>query len=247
MSLPFFLYRRLAKFITCRLRIGAGEISLDSKYDVASLQDVFCGPYYWQLYSLLSETPPKTVVDAGANVGHFSILANCCIETKFSSADTTRFILIEPNDSARTLATKNLKNAGMSGRSTVLRGLLGKRKGSAALHIDPKNFLTSSVVNGHGERGAPSGEVPYLDLGELVQGNIDILKVDVEGSEYDFITENPDVLMRTKMFLLELHETEAQKRDEMLRIIQQAGLHTVVGPILLNGQELFVFDRDNQN
>ncbi len=243
MNLSFFLYRRLAKYITCRLRIGTGEIVLNSKYNVASLQDVFCGPFYWQLYSLLASKAPKIIVDAGANVGHFSILANCCVETKYGSASDTKFYLIEPNEGARHLLERNLANAGMSEQCTVLAGLLGKQKGSAALQVDSRNYLTSSVVELSDEHKGEAKKIPYLDLNKIIQEPIDVLKIDIEGSEYDFFVENTEILSRTKILLLELHQTEAQKREEMLTLIREAGLAVAVGPIPLNGQELFIFER----
>lgn len=242
MNFCFFLYRRLCRFITCVLRAGSGSIVLRTKYDVASFQDVFCGPYYWQVYTLLGDEPPLTIVDAGANVGHFSILVNCCLETKYEEANAAQFHLIEPNDQARRLLERNLRDAGMQKRCVVHAGALGEKAGVAQLRIDPKNFLTSSVVTTD-EAAGSSSSVVYVDLNELVPGPIDILKIDIEGSEHAFLTANPEVLSRTRHLMLELHQTESAKREQMLTAIASSGLLAVGPPIHLNGQELFVFSR----
>ncbi|MEQ1747875.1 MAG: FkbM family methyltransferase [Prosthecobacter sp.] len=242
MNFCFFLYRRLCRFVTCVLRTGTGSIVLRTKYDVASFQDVFCGPYYWQVYTLLGEEPPLTIVDAGANVGHFSILVSCCLETKYEKTNLARFHLIEPNAQARRLLEKNLRDAGMLGRCVIHAGALGEKAGVAQLRIDPKNFLTSSVVTSEEATGS-SSSVVYLDLNELVPGPIDILKIDIEGSEHAFLIANPEVLSRTQHLMLELHETTPAKREQMLMAIANSGLSSVGPPIHLNGQELFVFSR----
>jgi len=98
MSFSSFLYRRLSRWITCEFELdGANQskIALKNKYEVASFKDVFCHPFYWQVFQWV-KTPPKLVVDCGAHCGHFSLLADLCFASKFSSSDT-RYLLIEPN------------------------------------------------------------------------------------------------------------------------------------------------------
>jgi hypothetical protein len=97
MSIPFFLYRRLGRWITCEFNLFEHQfkISLSNKYEVASFQDVFCHPFYWQMFRWLDK-PPKLIVDCGGHCGHFSILADICIRSKFDSSNT-EYILVEPN------------------------------------------------------------------------------------------------------------------------------------------------------
>jgi len=237
-----FFYRRLGRFFPCVLRISSGFIRLKNKHEIASCQDVFCGPFYWQVFGHLGSAPPRTVVDAGANVGHFSILVNCCIETRYGNAETTQFYLIEPNTSARKMLEKNMIDAGMSRRSRVLAGALGKKSGLVKLFVNRRSFLTSRVVDNSDDKSKYS-QVPLLDLNEIVKGPIDILKVDIEGSEYDFLTDNPEILCRTNLFLLELHQTDPSKREQMLNVVKDAGLKSVAPPLPLHGQELFIFQR----
>ena len=86
-DINFFLYRRLSRWITCRFNLfDNSKLSLTNKYEVASIQDVFFQPLYWQLFSLINQLP-KLIVDCGANCGHFSILVEICIKYKFSSSN----------------------------------------------------------------------------------------------------------------------------------------------------------------
>jgi len=51
--------------------------------------------------------------------------------------------------------------------------------------------------------------VRYVDVSETVREwpSIDLLKCDVEGSEYEFLRTYPDVMAKTKAAVIEFHTT----------------------------------------
>ena len=51
--------------------------------------------------------------------------------------------------------------------------------------------------------------VRYVDVSETVREwpSIDLLKCDVEGSEYEFLRTYPDVMVKTKAAVIEFHNT----------------------------------------
>src|SRR5271169_5785656 len=107
-----FLYRRLAAWITCELKLlGQHPLFLDSKFQVNSLQDVFCHPFYWQVFRWL-KSPPRLVVDLGAHCGHFSMLADMCFRIQFSKSET-EFLLLEPNPELVPVIERNLQRSGL--------------------------------------------------------------------------------------------------------------------------------------
>lgn len=72
-----FLYRRLARWITCEVKLlGQHPLALDNKFQVNSLQDVFCHPFYWQLYNWLLE-PPQQVVDLESSLRSLGCSGSC--------------------------------------------------------------------------------------------------------------------------------------------------------------------------
>jgi len=221
MNISFFLYRRFCQWITCELRLPfQSKVSLASKYDIGSFQDVFCHPYYWQVFSWLRE-PPKRVVDCGANCGHFAILMDTCIRVRFGRSET-QFVLVEPNPALRPILERNLEEAGLTGRTRILTGLLGPKTGTSTLWIHPKNFLASSMTQFD---GAKPHVVPFIDLAESLGGApIDVMKVDIEGGEYPFVRENADVLALTCMLMMEIHDAPTEERSAMFGAIQAAGL-----------------------
>ena len=112
-----FLYRRLARWITCEVKLlGQHPLALDNKFQVNSLQDVFCHPFYWQLYNWLPE-PPRLVVDLGAHCGHFSMLADVCFRTQFGAVDP-EYLLVEPNPKLTPVIRRNLQKSGLCTRAS---------------------------------------------------------------------------------------------------------------------------------
>lgn len=236
----FFLYRRLSQWITCEFKLkNNAKISLKNKYEVASFKDVFCHPFYWQIFHWIN-SPPKLVVDCGAHCGHFSILADICLNSKFGYSDT-RYILIEPNPYLLPSIHKNIAEADMSSRVEIEQGLLGTRKGEDTLWINPKNYLTTGLSPSPNSKPF---KVQYIDLLKLV-GNqiIDIMKIDIEGGEFDFINSNLDLFSQVNLIFMELHEATLEKHQELFKGLQLMGLDMATKPVEANGQQLIIFQR----
>lgn len=240
MRLKTFLYRRLANLITCELQLpGNARLALQSKYEVASFQDVFCHPFYWQLFHLIDE-PPNLVVDCGAHCGHFSVLANICFESKFNVVNT-QYLLIEPNPYLLSVIRKNIADANLSHRSQLIPGLLGSIKGHDTLWVNPKNYLSASLQETKGSRPY---QVEYIDLQDIIgKQTIDLMKIDIEGAEYNFFKENPDILQQVNLLLLELHQESEHKQREVLKTLESAGLVLVEKPLKSHEHQLIIFQR----
>ncbi len=120
--------------------------------------------------------PGMTVVDVGANVGYFTMLAWAAV------GDGGRVVAVEPrSDNCRLL----LLSAGLNGAFTIellpvaadrTRGLahLGVAIGTNGGFVpdDPRALLDGSAV-----------VVPTFPLDEVVDGPVHLIKVDVEGAE----------------------------------------------------------------
>jgi FkbM family methyltransferase len=227
-----FLYRRLAKFIPCVLPgIGKHGLPLASKYDVASARDVFLSAHYWRLFEYLNEEP-KLVVDLGSHCGHFSILCHLIALEKFQR-DLASYVLAEPMISLFESATDNLRAAGILDRTQLHRGLIGRKAGRAVLHANRKNLLASAVQNlAAGAANSTNEAIPYIDLNQLLPRAlpINVLKIDIEGSEHEFVSEYSQILARTKLLLIELHGEEAAM-ERSHRLILNVGLNPVSTPI----------------
>ena len=74
-----------------------------------------------------------------------------------------------------------------------------------------------------------SEKVPYLDLKTVIpkEGRIDILKIDIEGSEFDLLENFPEVFQRARLLVMELHGQEA-RASEFERRLRTLGLQRML-------------------
>jgi FkbM family methyltransferase len=240
MTFSAFLYRRLARWVTCEFNLGEqSKISLQNKYEVASFRDVFCHPFYWQVFNWL-DSPPKLILDCGAHCGHFSLLSNICLESKFGLAEA-QYVLVEPNPYLLPVLKKNLTEAGLINRVNLKQGLLGGDSGVGKLWINPKNYLATGL---HQSEGAEPHDVPYINL-EQVLGNrpIDLMKLDIEGGEFELVRSSKAIFKNVNLLFMELHQASEEMHQELLDSLNSVGLHSVAQPVYANGQQLLILKR----
>lgn len=240
MSLSAFLYRRLARFITCELDLAhQPRVALRSKYEVASFGEVFCHPFYWQVYQDTCDTP-SLVVDLGAHCGHFTLLVDACVRARHPRG-LTRYVLVEPNPHLLPVIHRNLADVGLSGQARVLRGLIGIAGESATLYIHPKNYLTASLEPVPGSR---PHVVPRLDLlAALGEANIDIMKVDVEGAEYALVRDCASLFSRVRTLFLEMHRRDSAEQQALQKRLREAGLDLAQPPLASAEHQLLLWRR----
>lgn len=240
MSIRSFLYRRLAQWVTCELDLqNQGKISLSDKYEIASFKDVFCHPFYWQITQWI-DRPPQLVVDCGAHCAHFSILADICFSSLFGESDT-QYILIEPNPFLIANIQKNIRGLKMDKRVNLYQGLLGQKVGKDTLWINHRNYLETGLKP---TQNAKPMEIPFIDLSEIVQQEmIDLMKIDIEGGEFNFVSSNLSLFKQVKLLFMELHTAPKEQHHKLFQQLASVGLSLATQPIYTNGQQLLIFKR----
>jgi FkbM family methyltransferase len=145
--------------------------------------------------------------------------------------------------------TFTAREAKIQQRLTVVHGAVGKQSGQAVLASGPKSFLDSSTVfQGKGRRFRE--RVGYVDLDNYFRDhkieNVDILKVDIEGSEYDLIETFPQLFTRVSIVFAELHDVrgDGSQPARARQFFQESGLK-VIEPILHNGPHELVVLRQS--
>jgi FkbM family methyltransferase len=237
-----FFYRRFAPLITCEIKLaGSHPLQLDNKFQVNSLQDVFCHPFYWQVYALLDRAP-GLVIDLGAHCGHFSMLADLCIQMRFGEV-RPEYVLVEPNPELVPVIRRNLLKSGLCSHHTVKKGLVGSRSGKATLWVSRSNYLSASLRHEPSTRGIPAD---YFDLEQVVgERQVDLLKVDIEGAEYDFVENYPKLLQRVQKLMIEIHAAPESHRTRLQDSLYRAGLRLHGSIMDHGGYQLAAFERDN--
>jgi FkbM family methyltransferase len=147
--------------------------------------------------------PPKTIVDAGANIG----LASIYFSNRFPDA---RIIAIEPEESNFELLTKNIAPYD---NITAIQGALWHRNERINL-VDPGlgkwAFMTQAQDSIEERFGEIVQEVQGMTVDTIMKGqgieHIDVLKVDIEGAEREVFGDPSSWIMKVDSLIVELHE-----------------------------------------
>jgi len=145
-----------------------------------------------------------TVVDLGANEGAFSagVLA---------VAPRARVIAVEPGPAALARLRARL---GRYPNVEIRGAAVARESGTAAFHITGHDhgsslqqpLSESRAVVGAGAEVVETIEVPTLSLDDLVEDRaVDVLKIDVQGSELDVLRGGRGALARSRAVLLEMN------------------------------------------
>lgn len=138
-----------------------------------------------------STLPARVIVDAGANIGVESIRMR-------HFHPHARMLAIEPDAGNYELLTKNLREDQVE---TIQRGIWSTDTGLRTLH-GPSNegFSVRPIEPGE------TAEIAAITMNtvlEHVGGEIDILKMDIEGAEYEVFRQNTEWVNHVKAFIFE--------------------------------------------
>ncbi|MGZ5017283.1 MAG: FkbM family methyltransferase [Methylobacter sp.] len=188
----FFKLKRQDCMYPFRLRIPSS--------DVPTYKQVFIN----QEYDFIVGRPPKTIVDAGANIG----LASIYFANKYPDA---KIIAIEPEYSNFELLKDNV--APYSNIIPIQAALWDKNEEINL--IDPGHgkwgFMTEMRNSSENLSGVTCHAVMAMTLDKVMKDynleKIDILKIDIEGAEREVFSNNPSWIEKVDSIIIELHES----------------------------------------
>lgn len=134
--------------------------------------------------------PGMTVVDAGANIGYYSLAAASRVGT------TGRVHAFEPSPSVAARLAENVQINALETCIQVNASALGRQSGEARLYLDSDDCEGNSMFSAVTARVSIRIQVDTLD--EYICRNgitrVDLLKVDVEGAESALVVGAQGVL-----------------------------------------------------
>lgn len=170
---------------------------------------------------LLAEAVPSggTVLEGGAHLGFVTVHA------ARAAGPTGRVLVFEPNRSVHGVLLANLEANGVAARVEVFPQALGDARAVGRLSVSGD---TSSLFGSQG--GAPCDEVEVVRADEVVTGTLDVVKLDVEGSEAAalrgmegcFAGARPPRALFVECFPA-LLERAGSSRDELLGLLRGYG------------------------
>jgi FkbM family methyltransferase len=191
------------------IRLASGKFEFLEESDVATFWQIF----FARVYPLRESD--RLIVDAGGNIGVFSLFA-------LLANPRARVIAVEPSQASFERLTATLKEHGVESRCTAVRAALGARNGVTTIMAGgPSQFRRIGVA---GEA------VPLVTLESILPpaGEVDLMKIDIEGAEYDALgCASPSALRRIRRIVLEIHPVDdaAHPWPELRRWLIWNGFH----------------------
>jgi FkbM family methyltransferase len=163
----------------------------NNPYDI----QIFTQIFIYKEYNIIIEEV-NTIIDCGANIG----LASLYFLSKFPDA---RIIAVEPEENNFKMLQDNLSN--YKNVICIKKGIWGK---VANLEISNYNggnagFITKESITS--ERAISSISIDQI-IQEYQLTEIDILKIDIEGSEEQIFLTEPKWIKIVRMIFCEIHE-----------------------------------------
>ena len=173
--------------------------------------------------NFLTKSKP-IVIDIGANVGFFSIFAY----TKF---DNPRILSYEPIRRNFLELEKNTQKIPKE-NITIMNSAVSNVSGELSLKFNENQSITTSASIFDNDLGSDIEVVQSTTLAEILIKNqineIDFLKLDCEGAEYDILYQSPLEVLRTiKNVAIETHKGQAENENtaSLVTYLQENGFH----------------------
>jgi FkbM family methyltransferase len=195
------------------------------------LQEFYDLETLWQIYvrEVYRVTPEhRTILDAGANIGLFA-----CYAAKRSPGCVVH--AVEPFPATVRRLRETVERNGLQGRVAIHETALSSTSGgatmSAAVAASQMVHLVAGRADGTGNAGVPVRTTTLTELmNDIGADRIDLLKMDIEGSEYDVLgSTGTSTLARIGAITLEYHKPDAStpsaKQDLARHLVQNGGFH----------------------
>jgi FkbM family methyltransferase len=167
--------------------------------DVYTYEQIFMD----EEYKFNTQQHPKTIIDAGANIGLTAIY----FTNKYPNA---KIIAIEPEKSNFDLLTKNIASYP---NITAIQAAVWHKNEKINL-VDPGlgewGFMTEDADSAEKIKAAARHEVDAMTIDRIMEkfnlDHVDILKIDVEGAEKEVFADSSAWINKVDSIIAELHE-----------------------------------------
>ncbi len=179
---------------------------------------------------------PK-IIDAGAHIG----LATLYFKKIYPNS---QIIAIEPNPQSFQLLQTNVNQNNLE-NITLHQVALTNQTGSQTFYIDTKDWhSTSNFTPKSWDNKQPLTpiQVNTLPLSDFITHPIDLLKLDVEGSEFSLLKHSQSKLHLIKQIILEFHPSKIQSLDQLIKLLTK---HNFEINTLQNQDKLVIVEAKN--
>lgn len=165
-----------------RVTLPTGEFELQTWNDVRTFWLVWCAETYPIVES------DRVILDAGANIGTFTIYA-------LVRAPRSYVIAIEPAPDTFDRLRRMIEMNQMQERAKLMNAALGRTEGITRIDLRPESQFRRT--------GSGQVEVRQIPLAKLMDQRIDLLKMDIEGAELEALSSSD--LAEVGRIVMEFH------------------------------------------
>ncbi|MDZ4227549.1 MAG: FkbM family methyltransferase, partial [Patescibacteria group bacterium] len=162
----------------------------------------------WTLYEVFARNTyetgaedPKRVVDLGANIG----ISVMWFRLRYPDA---RIVAYEPNPASFAMLRKNFAD---DPQVELHEEAVAGVRGTLTFHVDTESSPSSSLV--HKTERTKDVQVRAVTLDDALAGGADLLKIDIEGAEFDALASSEKV-REIPIVTGEVYPGMAGKREE---------------------------------
>ena len=158
----------------------------------------------------------RTIVDIGAHVGAFTVWAAL-------RSPRARIVAVEPNPQTFAFLERNIRDNGLQERVITVNAAVGAESGAGTLELVEHSLGTRLARDGVGSVKVDVQTLPsLLQKAELV--DVDMLKIDCEGMEYDVFGRLPSAqLSRFGVIACEFHPDPDHTVKELDTVLGSSG------------------------
>jgi FkbM family methyltransferase len=202
---PVHLQTRLGPIV--ELRAPADTAAANNDFGIA--YEIFVHRYY-AVKGRLDPRQVRLVVDLGTNIG-FSVLF------WLNQFPNSRVITFEAHPAHAAQAARNFALNGVADRVELHTAAAGAHHRSVSI----SNSGTSSTVS----EAAGDDAIPMVDVFEtLGDREIDLMKIDIEGGEYEIMEDPRFAALRLKAVVMEWHKRGAYDHRWTVERLKAIGL-----------------------
>jgi FkbM family methyltransferase len=164
------------------------------------------------VYKFTAETTKPYIIDCGTNIG-LSIIS---YKKMYPNA---RIIGFEPDPKILSIANKNIKNENYTNIQLINKAVWTEE---TILMFHQEGSAGGRIVN---EKNDKTINVSTFDLKKLLVENVDFLKIDIEGAEYEIMKDIDPSLNFVKNIFIEYHSkcNQDQNLGEIITILKKNG------------------------
>lgn len=205
-----------------RLR-GGGQIIARSIFgeDFTVIHEMFYRDDYGLKHIAPLQNSAPVILDLGANIGAFTLLAARC----FPKAKIFSF---EPEDKNYASLKYNIQLNNLEGRISAINSAVAEQAGERTFYISNYEYAHSLLAEqvADGNKGALTVHCTTIEkiFEDYHLEAVDILKLDIEGSEYAVLYQLPkNFYEKIGIICLEIHVSKEDKSEDMIAFLEKQG------------------------